>query len=50
MLTATAPPTIPSAAQIYRKMTGTPYVYVIYDLEPDRVVRMDVMSAGQPAR
>ena len=44
VLTATAPPTIPSAAQIYRKMTGTPYVYVIYDLEPDRVVRMDLMS------
>ena len=43
VLTATAPPTIPIAAQAYRRIAGVPYVYVIYDLEPDRVVRMEVM-------
>ena len=44
VLTATAPPTVPSVAQAYEKLTKTPYLYVIYDLEPDRVVRMEVMG------
>lgn len=45
VLTATAPPTIPAVAYLYRKLTKTPYVYVIYDLEPDRVVAMNLLGA-----
>ena len=45
VLAATAPPTVPAVAQAYEKLTKTPYLYVIYDLEPDRVVRMEVMAA-----
>ena len=44
VLTATAPPTIPTVAHLYRKITGVPYVYIIYDLEPDRVVKMNLMA------
>ncbi len=51
ILTATAPPTIPAVAHLYKTLTGIPYVYIIYDLEPDRTVKMGVISAGSwPAR
>ncbi len=45
VLTATAPPTIPAVAHLYHRLTGTPYVYIIYDLEPDRVVTMNVLGS-----
>lgn len=51
ILTATAPPTIPAAAHLYQKLTATPYVYIIYDLEPDRVVNMNLLGAeSRPVR
>ena len=51
VLTATAPPTIPTVAHLYQKLTGIPYVYIIYDLEPDRVTKMDVFAASsRPVR
>lgn len=45
LLVGTAPPTAPLATWIYKRLTGTPYVYVTYDLEPDRVVALEVMPA-----
>lgn len=51
LLIGTAPPTLALIAALYRRLTGTPYNYVIYDLEPDRAVAMKVIaSGGLPAR
>jgi len=49
VLTATAPPTMPMAAHAYKAMTRTPYIYIIYDLEPDRTVKMKVVSGDSRA-
>jgi glycosyltransferase involved in cell wall biosynthesis len=45
VLVTTAPPPLPLAAKAYRKMTKTPYLYVIYDLYPDIAVALNVVSA-----
>lgn len=42
LLVGTAPPTTPLAAILYKWLTGTPYVYITYDLEPDRAVTLGV--------
>ena len=44
VLVGTAPPTSPLAALIYKRITGTPYIYVTYDLEPDRAVALGVLG------
>lgn len=46
VLVSTAPPTLPMAAWGRKRLKGTPYVYVIYDLEPDRAVTMGVAKRG----
>ena len=43
VLVGTAPPTVPEAAMSYARRSKVPYIYIIYDLEPDRVVKMGVM-------
>lgn len=48
LLVGTAPPTVACAAWAYRLLTGTPYLYIVYDLEPDRAVALRVLSAGHP--
>lgn len=48
LLIGTAPPTVAMAAALYRRLTGTPFVYVIYDLEPDRAVTMHLLSPRNP--
>lgn len=40
----TAPPFLPLAARMMRALRGVPYVYCIYDLEPDRVLGLKVMG------
>ncbi len=51
VLVGTAPPTVPEAAMAYARRSGVPYIYIIYDLEPDRVVKMGVMpEASVPVR
>ncbi len=40
----TAPPFLPLAARVMRALRGVPYVYCIYDLEPDRVLGLKVMG------
>lgn len=44
VLVGTAPPTAATSAYALRILKGTPYAYVVYDLEPDRAVAMHVVS------
>lgn len=44
VLVGTAPPTAATTAYALRKLRGTPYAYVVYDLEPDRAVAMHLVS------
>lgn len=48
LLIGTAPPMIAMAAQALGGLRGTPFVYIVYDLEPDRSVAMSVMGGGHP--
>jgi len=48
ILVATAPPMVAFAASLYKSLTGTPFVYIIYDLEPDRSVTLKVMGKNHP--
>ena len=48
VLVTTAPPIGAMAASLYRAMTGTPYAYIIYDLEPDLAVRLGVVPKNNP--
>lgn len=51
ILISTAPPTLPIAARLLRSLTGTPFVYVVYDLEPDRAVCLHAAAEnGRSAR
>ena len=45
VLVSTAPPTLVSAAHAFRRLTGVPYVYILYDLDPDRAVVMKVLAS-----
>jgi glycosyltransferase involved in cell wall biosynthesis len=44
LLVATAPPTTPLVAHLYKRLYKIPYIYLIYDLEPDRSVSMGVLK------
>ena len=48
LLVGTAPPMVAMSAQALGWLKATPFVYVVYDLEPDRSVTMKVMTAGHP--
>jgi colanic acid biosynthesis glycosyl transferase WcaI len=48
VLLATAPPMVAMAAMALKKLKGTPFVYIIYDLEPDRSVTMKILSQNHP--
>ncbi len=51
VLVSSAPVTLPMAAQAYLKRRGIPYVYVVYDLDPDRAVVLGVADPkGLPVR
>jgi glycosyltransferase involved in cell wall biosynthesis len=49
VLIGTAPPTVTVAADWYRKIRGVPYVYIVYDLEPDRAVVTNLLPSVHPA-
>ena len=50
-IVTTAPPTLPQAALGLRRTRGTPYAYLVYDLEPDRTVALGLVApASAPAR
>jgi glycosyltransferase involved in cell wall biosynthesis len=46
ILIGTAPPTLAMIARLYKRLTGVPYTYIIYDLDPDRAVTMGVLAKG----
>ncbi|RYX82807.1 glycosyltransferase WbuB [bacterium] len=51
VLVSTAPPSMPMAAKAFKQLTGTPYVYIVYDLYPDIAVALDVLEPqSKPAR
>ncbi|MCX7800888.1 MAG: glycosyltransferase family 4 protein [Fimbriimonadales bacterium] len=49
VIVSSAPPSLPLAAWFLRKVFGIPYLYVVYDLEPDRAVALSVASPQNPA-
>ena len=49
ILLGTAPPMVAMAARTLKQLKATPFVYIIYDLEPDRSVAMKVFSQNHPA-
>lgn len=44
VLFVTAPPTLPLAGKLFSQMTGTPFVYLVYDLYLDLAVAMDMVK------
>lgn len=44
LLVLSNPPVLPVAAWIHKRITGTPYVYLIYDMYPDMPVALGVLS------
>ena len=49
VLVGTAPPMTALAAQALERLKGIPFVYVVYDLEPDRSVTMKMLTPNHPA-
>jgi len=48
LLVGTAPPMVAMSAQALGWLKDTPFVYVVYDLEPDRSVTMKMMPRTHP--
>ncbi len=48
VLIATAPPMAAMSAMALKQLRGTPFVYIVYDLEPDRSVTMKVLARNHP--
>lgn len=44
----TNPPTLPLAVQIYSRLKGVPYIYLIHDLYPDLAVALNVLPREHP--
>ena len=44
VVVTTAPPFLVGAAHILRKLRGTQYLYIIYDLEPDRILALKLLD------
>jgi glycosyltransferase involved in cell wall biosynthesis len=45
ILVVTAPPTLPLAAYCHARLTGTPYVYLVYDLYLDLALALQMVDA-----
>ena len=48
ILVGTAPPMVAMSARLLGWLKATPFVYIVYDLEPDRSVTMKVLTAAHP--
>lgn len=48
VLLGTAPPMVAMGAALLKQLRGTPFVYIVYDLEPDRSVAMKMLPAKHP--
>jgi glycosyltransferase involved in cell wall biosynthesis len=49
LVVATAPPALPLAAHGFRRLTRTPYLYVLYDLYPDIATALNMLPRRLPA-
>jgi glycosyltransferase involved in cell wall biosynthesis len=49
LVVATAPPSLPLAAQAFRRITRIPYIYVVYDLYPDIAMALNMVSPSAAA-
>ena len=49
ILVSSAPPILVGVAQTFRRLFGVPYIYVVYDLDPDRAIALHVLSAKSVA-
>jgi len=48
ILTLSNPPILPLAAWFHKRITGTPYAYLVYDMYPDMAVELGYISADGP--
>ena len=48
MLYTTEPPYLPILGWMVHRLTGTPYILVLYDLYPDVLEELKVLSSGHP--
>lgn len=48
ILLGTAPPMVALGAMALKQLRGTPFVYIVYDLEPDRSVAMKMLRSTHP--
>ena len=48
LVIGTAPPMLAMTAQAIHWLNGTPFIYIVYDLEPDRSVTMKMLAATHP--
>jgi len=46
VLTLSNPPILPFAAFVNKRLTGTPYCYLIHDMYPDMAVELGYLSSG----
>jgi glycosyltransferase involved in cell wall biosynthesis len=49
VIIGTAPPTLAMTAFIYKHLARMPYIYVVYDLDPDRAIKMGLLSKHSTA-
>jgi len=48
LLVLSNPPILPFVAWVHKRITGTPYAYLIYDVYPDMAVELDYLSSRNP--
>lgn len=48
LLVLSNPPVLPFAAWVNKRISGTPYVYLIHDVYPDTPVALEYLSPGSP--
>jgi len=48
VLVGTNPPMVAFAAAVCKLLTGTPFAYIVYDLEPDRSVTLRLFGKNHP--
>ena len=48
LVVSTAPPVLALAAQLLKWLTGTPYLYIVYDLEPDCATALGLLRRDHP--
>jgi len=50
VLVLSNPPILPAAAWLHKRVTGTPYAYLVYDVYPDMAVALGLLDDGLVVR